>query len=142
MRFLISPLMLVSIVLVACSSSKDSGTPTGTPAADSGTPGPTPTSEPEPVAPIPVTIQGDGRVVTKDASLDCVSDGTTQSGKCSVMHPGDVLYASHGYNWTFDHWEPSGVEDSTLFIPLRDGPDAVTAVFRNLATSPADAGSD
>jgi hypothetical protein len=140
---------LLFAAFAACSSSTDTGTPPPSTTQDAATPSPQPSTQPTPFQPIPLTIVGSGRVVTKDSSLDCTSDGTTQSGKCSVMYPGDTLYAQHGYNWSFDHWEPSMGEDSTLYIPLRDGPTALTAVFRNLAVSgsssggaPSDSGAD
>jgi hypothetical protein len=136
-------LVSISLVLVACSS-KDSDSPAPAPGAqDSGpaSPAPTATSDPQPMTPIPLTIQGSGRVVTKDSAVDCTSDGTTQSGSCTITKTGDVLYASHGYNWSFDHWEPSGLEDSTMLVPNTGAPTQITAVFVELS-KPADAGAD
>jgi hypothetical protein len=144
MRLSIFASLSMSIVLVACSSSNPD--PPGAPAAqDSGsTSSPPPSADPTPFTPITLTVTGNGRVVTKDSAVDCKSDGTTQSGQCTIAAGGDVLYASHGYNWSFDHWEPSMQKNSTLLVPTTNPPATIVAVFEYLGGSaePSDAGAD
>jgi hypothetical protein len=83
------------------------------------------------VTKVKLAITGQGRIITKDGSLDCSSDGTTTSGVCEGTPP-FTLYEAHEFgsdDWQFDHWEPSGETKQSLLVTAWAAPETVTGVF-------------
>jgi hypothetical protein len=115
------------VLLAACSSNDGGGGGSPKPAA-AETPSPlAPSDAGAPLEKIGISIQGKGNVSSRDATIDCTSDGTTTSGTCSAYYE-TALYAEPAPGWSFSHWEPAVSGTAALLLTLASPPQ-VTAVF-------------
>ncbi len=125
--------VLVPCFVAACSSSAKEP-PAPSPSSQTGSTSGEDTTNTYDAGQVPasyaVQIQGAGHVATVDHSVDCTSDGTATTGKCTAQF-GDTIYAGAALHWGFDHWEPTNSTDFSLMIG-RATPPTITAVFVDL----------
>jgi hypothetical protein len=115
-------------LVAACSSSDGGGTGGGT-NPHSQTPNSLePSDGSAPLPTIAIAIQGKGAVVSRDARVNCTSDGSTTTGTCSTYYE-ETLYAEAASGWSFSHWDPAVSDTSALLLTVAS-PTAVTAVFK------------
>jgi hypothetical protein len=112
-------------LLAACSSNDGGGKGSTAP---SQTPNSLEPSGPSaPLEMINVSVQGKGSVVSRDAKVNCVSDGANTTGDCSAYYE-TTLYAEPVLGWSFSHWEPNVSDTSALLLTIST-PHDVKAVF-------------